>query len=145
MRHYLAGVNPTIYLAGSWKDRCHVAALAERLAVAGFLTVHPWWTRLGDPENYDLMEIHAIDDLAGVKRADVFVLMQNPRHTEGKAFELGYAYGIGKPTVIYRPNGLEPHSIFEHLRNIDEAYDFDALVLTIQAAWRRRHVQTGNV
>lgn len=95
-----------IYLAGPWARREAVRDAAKQLETAGHEITSRWLHAHAGPPNDAAGLTHsdehirneALDDVADVLRADVFVIL-NLEKSEGKAFEMGVAYMASKPII----------------------------------------------
>jgi nucleoside 2-deoxyribosyltransferase len=91
-----------LYLAGplfTAPERTWNEALAARLAAAG----HEVFVPHLHPAAYQTPEAIFRKDLAGVDWADAVVaIMDGPDPDSGTCWECGYAYGVGKPVVLFR-------------------------------------------
>jgi nucleoside 2-deoxyribosyltransferase len=56
-------------------------------------------------------------DVAEIKAADYFMFLNHEEPSEGKSFELGLAYALGKPILFVGP--LSRHNVFYFLPEVD--------------------------
>jgi len=91
-----------LYLAGplfTTPERTWNEALAARLEAAG----HEVYVPHLHPAAVKTSEAIFRNDLAGVDWADAVVaIMDGPDPDSGTCWECGYAYGVGKPVVLFR-------------------------------------------
>lgn len=87
--------NLKVYIAGPFKDKDYVTAVSLCLEQEGIGVTSRWLTQ--DEGNTEA--VCAERDIADILRADVLVYV-NSSYSEGKAVELGFAFGKGKPIVI---------------------------------------------
>lgn len=95
-----------VYIAGPWVRRPEVREAAKKLEAAGHEVTSRWLyehegnpndsSGLLNPDSY--IREQALDDVADVLRADVFIIL-NLQKSEGKAFEMGVAYMASKPII----------------------------------------------
>jgi len=91
-----------LYLAGplfTTAERTWNEAMASRLEAAG----HEVFVPHLHPAAAKTAEAIFRKDLAGVDWADAVVaMMDGPDPDSGTSWECGYAYGVGKPVVLFR-------------------------------------------
>ena len=91
-----------LYLAGplfTTPERHWNEALATRLEAAGHEVHVPHLHPAPDPSARTIF----LKDKAGVDWADgVVAIMDGPDPDSGTAWECGYAFGVGKPVVLFR-------------------------------------------
>jgi nucleoside 2-deoxyribosyltransferase len=100
----------SIYVAGPWKHRDDVSAIAAQFEAAGFAISHRWWDFDGNDADSTYLRECAVKDVLGVMGSDVLVVV-NAEMSEGKAVETGIAIALDKPIVIIG----ERSNIFHHL------------------------------
>lgn len=105
-----------VYVAASSLQLDRAQAAMEWLRAAGHEVTHDWPAIIAargganpDDATQDDRWDWAIDDLAGVKSADVLWLLVPYKEGAGAFVELGYALAIGKPVIC---SGLYMRSIF---------------------------------
>lgn len=98
-----------IYVAGNPKEH-DLAGIIRRFEAAGHEITFDW-TNL--PPGMSRTQI-AEADLAGVKAADVLVLI-DPKQGWGCYVEMGYALGLAKRVLVVAPEYMQ---IFFHLRQV---------------------------
>lgn len=123
-----------VYIACSWSKRAEAAEAQAKFKEAGFDVTSHWIEFETDltyadmtpdkPEHNDTWTEHAIKDFEDIIRSDVFVIL-NLDISEGKATEMGFAYGIGIPIILV---GERTRNIFYHLPNIFRADTVEAAV-----------------
>jgi nucleoside 2-deoxyribosyltransferase len=105
-----------IYLAAPWVRRDEARAAGELIEAAGHTITKKWWEHRDVPidqaDRHLELEQQAIEDLEGVFRAQVFVLL-NLATSEGKAVETGLALAYGKPIILVG----ERSNLFHYLVN----------------------------
>ena len=104
---------PCVYVAGPLFDdgeRWWVEQIEARVAAAGFDTFLPH--RDGPPKTADNVPDVFAADVAALRRCDLVVASLNGIGTDdGTAWELGFAYAVGTPTIgVY----TDWRSRFEH-------------------------------
>lgn len=105
-----------VYVAASSKQLDRAKAAMQLLRLAGHSIAHDWVTEVEavgsanppDATNDERWD-WAIDDLAGVKAADVVWFLVPDTEGAGAFVELGYALAIEKPVIC---SGLYQRSIF---------------------------------
>lgn len=107
-----------LYLAGSSKERRTIAAYMHELTRAGHVITHDWVAAMdacplaeADLDVSDARR-YALDDLRGVRAADVVWFLAPETISTGAWVELGYALGIHAGAIIV--SGETP-SIFARL------------------------------
>ena len=117
----------TVYLAGPWIAKAQVKEARAKLEAAGIKVRASWIDNHGSDSHAGLQR-EAIVDFNQILEADALVLL-NLAKSEGKATELGYAYGLGKRIlVVGRPEDLD-RNVFYNLPHIEH---FPALEGAIQ-------------
>jgi nucleoside 2-deoxyribosyltransferase len=111
----------SIYVAGSSKERELVAAYQAALRAAGWMLAHDWVAQMNACHIPDVdlpieaQRRFAEQDLAGVRRAQVFWLIAPSTPSIGAYVELGYALALqGGPRVVV--SGLP--SLFTSLADV---------------------------
>lgn len=87
-----------IYIAAPWTEKAEAARVAGLLESAGHSITKKWWEHREVPsyltgfegEDFGELTQQAVEDISGVERADVFLLL-NSSQSEGKAVETGIA------------------------------------------------------
>jgi nucleoside 2-deoxyribosyltransferase len=105
-----------VYVAASSKQMDRASQAMAQLRAAGHEVVHDWPAIIearGVANPLDATQDErwdwAIDDLQGVKRADVLWLLVPNEEGAGAFVELGYALALGKPVIA---SGVYLRSIF---------------------------------
>ena len=108
-----------VYIAAPWVHKAEALAAKEKFEAAGIeVTAH--WIKyhsdaaLGDPQFDEELQEQAVQDVEDIVQSDVFVIL-NLDKSEGKATELGFAYGLGIPTILVGPR---TRNIFYYLPSI---------------------------
>lgn len=114
-----------VYVAGASAEVDMVAAYAVALRGNGWQTTYDWTidvlaARQSGEADADLSGFRrqqlARLDIRGVRDADVvWLLVPPPGRSAGAWLELGYAFGIGRPTVV---SGEWRRSIFTEMANL---------------------------
>lgn len=109
-----------VYLAAPYKDKLLMPAIGERVEGAGHMITHKWWTvketKEGDWNSPNILRQQAVNDVHGVKNADLVVVF-NTAKSEGKSFEQGVAVTENKPIVIVGKRGEVSMNVFHYLDN----------------------------
>lgn len=87
-----------IYVAAPWTHRAHAEDVAKQLIIMGYNVTYPWWAIDGGSDAPEFLTWCAGKDAEAVRACDVFLLL-NLEKSEGKAFESGMAYTLGKELV----------------------------------------------
>jgi hypothetical protein len=105
-----------VYVAASSAQMDRAKDAMAKLRTAGHTVVHDWPTIIEDRGTANPVDATtderwdwAIDDLAGVKAADVLWLLMPATEGFGAAVELGYALAHGIPVIC---SGVYARSIF---------------------------------
>jgi nucleoside 2-deoxyribosyltransferase len=113
-----------IYLAGplfTSAERDWNVGLADRLGAAG----HEVWLPQAHPAAQRTARAIFVKDLEGLDWADgVVAIMDGADPDSGTCWECGYAYGKGKPVVLFRSD----------LRGTGDSYDMPYNAMLIGAA-----------
>src|SRR6267143_5765011 len=96
-----------LYVAAPWTNKPETLEVQKKLVAAGFGVTSRWITResnltyedLEKPEHRAELTEQAILDVEDIISADVFMIL-NLGKSEGKATELGFAYGLGIPIIL---------------------------------------------
>lgn len=98
-------MKPSVYVAGPWVRKAECAAFRDRLVKEGF-KVTSRWLDLDEsvdnsfkPENMQLLQQRAMEDIEDVLSSDILMLM-NLEKSEGKAVETGMAMLSAKGIVM---------------------------------------------
>lgn len=126
-----------LYLAGQYKQKEELAAVAGQLRAAG-LEVTSRWLEEPHAPNITLDEIdvqqlekYAYADLTDIDACDILVAFATdpsiPTVRGGRHVEFGYALGRGKPIVVVGPYENIFHYLFycvAHVKNVAELIAF---------------------
>ncbi len=86
-----------IYVAGKWEERNICKGVMAALEDSGCKITHDW-TASDEKEN---LAQSALDDINGVKNADVLVFIAiEGHHYRGSFVEMGAALALGKPVIV---------------------------------------------
>ena len=104
-----------VYVAGGSDERItHARAMIDRLTKCGIIITHDW-TRCegyGRESSENERRCWAMQDIEGVRSADVVWVMVPDRRSEGSACELGAALALGKRVIVSGPHVKQPSRIF---------------------------------
>ena len=126
-----------VYVAAPWSFKGYASEIARRIARQGDIrfVVNSRWHELDvthdDPA---LHEAEAHNDISDVFDCDVMLVL-NLERSEGKAFEQGMAFTLGKPIIIWGTATNVFHAIphkFKFAHDWDSAWD----LLKHVAVWR---------
>lgn len=119
-----------VYIAAPFTHRWHAEEAAKKFETAGHTITYKWWETNVDMHGDASSEIKqqiAIEEVAGVLKAEVFVLL-NTSKSEGKAFETGVAFigsipivVVGGPTHIFHflPRVVFVPNLFHALTHVN--------------------------
>ena len=114
-----------IYIAAPWKFKAYAAQIASKIESQGdlrFVVQSRWHDLTVDDDNTALWEHEAHNDISDVFDCDVMLVL-NLEKSEGKAFEQGMAYTLGKPIIVWG----EPTNVFHALHHkFKFTYDWDS-------------------
>lgn len=127
-----------VYLASPFfneEELFHVKNAEDVLRAKGFEVFSPREAQLPEFEfgSYEWRTNVFRNDINHIKNADfVFAIIGDNYDDTGTAFEVGYAYAIGKPVYVYNPTGNiinlmitdALHGYFESLIEVID-YDFE--------------------
>lgn len=129
------------YLASHFSEKELSKKLAAQIEAAGHACTSVWLTQenLTDPTDHDLRQRYAVEDMADVLRADVFVF-RNPKESHGKGsggrrVEFGIAGLVNMPILIF---GGPTENVFDDLPNVTICPDIDSLLAKmkeIEVSW----------
>jgi nucleoside 2-deoxyribosyltransferase len=121
-----------LYIAAPWIDRERMPEIAAKFEAEGHIITHKWWEFEDTQESestHDRLQEQAINDLDGVSRADILILI-NSSKSEGKAVEQGIALAHALPIIAVGKLGDgTSKNVFHHLDNyvwvntVEEAVD----------------------
>lgn len=97
-----------LYVAGSWNDREYIKKIMIGLENRGFEITEDWTTHVNSNESTRYAEL----DVAGVKKADILVLVNSSFISSGKYWECGMAFAWNKQIISI---GVRPNTVFQHL------------------------------
>lgn len=100
-----------IYLAAPWKHRETARQVRDAIQATGFLVISRW---LDIDEKTAVQKEEAANDLQDIIDSDCMIVL-NLEKSEGKAFEQGYAHGLGVPIIVV---GQQRLNVFQHLDEI---------------------------
>ena len=106
------------YVASRTKRTPEVKALIATLTERGHSVTHDWTTfefELNRPYPADTARLCAEKDLAGIKEAEVFILLCD-EGISGMYVELGYA--LATNTHIYSVGKDNGHTVFQYLSDV---------------------------
>jgi nucleoside 2-deoxyribosyltransferase len=112
-----------VFIAGWFEARGVMTELASLLTDEGFTVTSRWInTPKGVSDFYGLHEntirIHAAKDIEDLNAANLVILVNPKRHhgkgRGGRHWEVGYAYGRGKPIIIVG----EPENLYHYLHDV---------------------------
>ena len=114
-----------VYVAAPFKYKGYAHDIARRIEKQGDIrfVIQSRWHDLGvTTDDKALWETEAHNDVSDVFDCDVMLVL-NLEKSEGKAFEQGMAYTLGKPIIIWG----EPTNVFHALPNhFRFAHDWDS-------------------
>ena len=109
-----------LYIAAPWAYKEAARAAGRIFTRYGHEITEPWWDHRdvnGDDSAVDELLQQAWKDIAGVKSADVFVLL-NLGMSEGKAVELGIALEAGVRVIAIGHRGEHSNNVFHYLPQV---------------------------
>ena len=128
-----------LYLAGQYKQKEELAAVAGQLRAAGH-TITARWLQEPHPPNTTLDQIPASQlkkyaslDLTDILDCDMLVAFSvDPSiatHRGGRHVEFGYALGLGKPIIVVGPK----ENIFHYMDIVIHVPDVKALIRRLKS------------
>lgn len=90
------------YIASSYELKQETKKAQEMIKQAGHTITRDWTTHLEvahAPNSEQLSRDYAVEDVASVKEAEVFVLLLGDRKSTGAHIELGIAIGANLPRI----------------------------------------------
>lgn len=102
-----------VYVAAPYVDKVQARDARRQLREAG-IDVNSRWLDFdahGMPITDDILRLDAAHDVEDILNADAIVVL-NTHLSEGKAWEQGFAYGLGMPIIAI---GRPEHCVFHHL------------------------------
>jgi nucleoside 2-deoxyribosyltransferase len=105
-----------IYIACRWTRKDAARAAAALLTAAGYQVTASWIDSHGDTDNGGEIRQQAEQDVKEIKEADFFMFLNHEEPSEGKSFELGLAFGWGKPILFVGP--LSRYNVFYFLPGV---------------------------
>lgn len=110
------------YVAGKFADRLDVKAIMVGLLLRGHEITCDWTGHeLHDnTEPHDLQQQWAVEDMQGVRKADVLIaLFVKPHQYRGAFIEIGAALALGKPVWVLgdtqRSATMMHHPFIDHI------------------------------
>lgn len=121
-----------VYLAAPWKHRDQAREAKKAFEEAGFTVTANWidgqeswdYDALGREEYENRVQKQAIEDVENIIDSDIFVIL-NLDFSDGKATELGFAYGLQLPVILV---GDRTRNIFYHLPGIIKVDTIEAAI-----------------
>lgn len=132
-----------VYLATCWVNKVEALAAQEKFEAAGFKVVSHWIKHHQDAADkagetrttvnlldYDFGELQdqAAEDIRDIINADYFVIL-NLGLSEGKAFEMGFAYALTIPIILV---GERTNNIFYYLNSVTQVGSVEHAISHIQ-------------
>lgn len=134
-----------VYIAAPWVAKNEALEAQKKFEEAGmevtshWIKYHPTVSIEGaDSTDINELQTQAIEDVEDIIKSDVFVIL-NLALSEGKATELGLAYGLGIPIILV---GKRDRNIFYHLPEVYQADTVDEAVRGILVA--ENQMEAGN-
>lgn len=119
----------TLYLAAPFACKIEARLARQQLFAAGFHVRASWLDADSDYDDSPRdLEWEAERDLAEIDEADAVVVLQLGV-SEGKSFETGYAYAIGKVIILV---GFNAHNVFHYLSGIEKVSTLTEAIATLR-------------
>jgi nucleoside 2-deoxyribosyltransferase len=117
-----------IYVAAPYVCKTEAKRARHILRVAGF-TVNSRWLDFEPPEGMTeptpaILHDEAANDVADILNANALVVL-NLQKSEGKAWEQGFAYGLGLPIIAV---GRPENCVFHHLDHYEWVPDVSGAI-----------------
>lgn len=119
-----------VYVAAPWVRKDDARRFAAKLTAIGIDVTSRWFNHKGSATDstgiaspIDEIRHQAHEDIADVRRADMFVVL-NLERSEGKAFETAIAYSSSIPIMSVGPRGNIFQTLGAELATEEEAIDF---------------------
>lgn len=131
-----------LYLAGQYKQKDKLAAVADQLRAAGHTIIAHWLDEPHSPNTTldqvpdDQLTEYALCDLEDIEACEIFVFFSVDPATltlrGGRHVEYGYALRCGKPIIVVGPK----ENIFHYLPLTNHVVDIEELKHDL-AIWDR--------
>ena len=118
----------SVYIAGPWKCKDQARKAKQAFEEAGFKVTSHWIDEHEDWDCEDSAQKQAIQDIEDIINSDVFVIL-NLDSSDGKATELGFAYGLQLPVILV---GDRTRNIFYHLPGIIKVDTIEAAIAAVR-------------
>ena len=122
-----------IYIAGSFntpEKRAYITRLAEKLRKRGNKVYVPMENKIENAwsiSNAEWGKAVFTEDLKAINKSRfVYAIYLGWQTNTGTAWELGYCYGIKKPTIILIPNDVKIGSLM--ILNNDRVYSYEEFI-----------------
>jgi nucleoside 2-deoxyribosyltransferase len=118
-----------IYMAAQYQQKEEIKAYADQAQAGGIEVTSRWLLEPHAPNaqmaavTEDDLESYAINDLADIDRADMFVFFslsdQTPFKRGGRHVEFGYALAKSKPILVVGPKENIFHCLHDRVRHVE--------------------------
>jgi len=108
-----------VYTAGTVEDKERIQLIQKQFRDKGHVidvdwTTHKWVAEQPKEEQEQLFTEYAIEDVQGVREAEVFILILGNRKSVGAHIELGVALGAKVPHIYIVGQTDDPNLFYFH-------------------------------